>query len=266
MVKTFRKAARKAQSKARRYVKQNIAYRYGGKRGGLRRLVSDVMLLKSFVNAEKKNISLNSGTAPVGQTDGATGDGAYFADITPAPPQGNGESQRSGDSIKLTTGVLALQLKQQPNTQHATKFICEIFQVLGTPQSLTTAFTQLYKPNPWITGADIRDYSSLPNQDFRQQYRCIFKRNLFVPADTGVSGQTRHITYKFPIKFGKFGQHIKYDDNTTTVASGQIIMVVRADSGNSNSSVTSTLGNVISQGPWSACVMNRNMEYYYFDN
>jgi hypothetical protein len=224
-----------------------------------------VARLKSFVNAEKKNISVNGGTIPVGQTDGSTGDGAYYADITPAPAQGNGESQRSGDSIKLSTGVLALQFKQQPNTLHSTTLICEIFQVLGTPQTVSTAFTQLYKPNPWIVGNDIRDTSSMPDQDYRQQYRCIFKKKLYVKGDT-TSGQTKHSTYKFPLRFGRFGQHIKYEDGTTNVASGQIIMVVRADSGNSNSTTSSTLYNIVSAGPWSGLVMNRNLEYYYFDN
>ena len=159
----IRKKFNRGAKKVSKYVRKNIKYRYGHKRGGMVRLIQDVMLLKTLVNAEKKSISVNSGNNGIGQTDGATGDGAYFADITPAPAQGAGEDERTGDSIKLSTGVLALQLKQQSNTLHATRCILEIFQVLGTPQSLTTAFTQLYKPNPWVDNGSIRDYTSMPD-------------------------------------------------------------------------------------------------------
>lgn len=251
-----------------RRARRKIAKRYPAKKKPLVaawRMYRDIEMLKSFVNAEKKNINKNSGTNPVGQIE-ANSDGAYKVDITPQPANGTGESQRTGDSIKLSTAVLNLQLRQQSANTQGCRFIVEIFKVLGTPQTITNAFDQLYKPNPWITGADIRDYSSVPDGDFRQQYKLILSRKMYIKPDTTGGSQQLYSTYKFPIKFGKYGHHVKFDTGTTTVASGQIIMIVRADSGNRSSSVASTLGNVVTTAVSTGASMNYNMEFYYYDN
>lgn len=260
----FLKKARKAVRKVGRKIRRRYPVKKHPYRAAFR-MYRDIEMLKSFVNAEKKNFNISSGTNPVGQVN-ANFPGAYKADITPQIANGTGESNRTGDSVKLSTAVLSFQMKQQNNNTQGCRFIVELFQVLGTPQDIATAFDQLYKPNPWITGADIRDYSSLPDGDFRQQYRKILSRKMYVKPDTTGGSQQLYSTYKFPIKFGRYGQHIKYDTGTTTVASGQIIMVVRADSGNSSSTTASTLANIVTGTTSTGGSMSWSITYYYFDN
>jgi len=259
--KYMRKTGKKAYSTAKKYAKKRYVSKAGYKYD---QIMKDIMVLKSIVNAEKKQFSVNSGTAPLGQTNGLTGDGAYIFDITPTPAQGTGDSNRVGDSIKLHSAVMNLQLKQQANTSHATRCIMEIYQVLGTPQTVANVLGQMFKPTPFLVGAPIRDYNAAYDQDYRQQYRCLFRRKLTVKADQ-TSVQTTHSTYKFPLRFGKFGQHIKYAENSGTVASGQIVLIIRCDSGNMGSAAT-TISNAVSTGPNSGLVLNRAMEYYYYDN
>lgn len=241
----------------KKYVRKSGTFRYG-------KLYKDLMFLKSVVNAEKKQYAVAVGTASIGQVNG-NAEGAYTIDITPPIAQGSGDSDRNGDSIKLTTAVLQLQFWQQSNCSQPVKVIVEIIQVLGAIQSTSTLLQQYLKPNPFITGTSIRDAESMIDQDYRQQYRVIFRRVLNIPPDS-ISGGQQIKTFKFPLRFGRNGMHVKYVENTTTTASGQLMLLVRADNGNISASTTSTLGNVITTGTSTGLSMNRNIEYYFFDN
>lgn len=249
-----------------RYVKKSAKKRYIGSRGGFKykKLLSDVMRLKSLVNAEKKQYAVAVGTASIGQVNG-NAEGAYAVDITPPIAQGSGDSDRNGDSIKLTTAVMQLQFWQQANCSQPVKVIIEILQVQGATQLNSTVLAQYLKPNPFITGASIRDAESMIDQDYRQQYRVIFRRVVSVPPDS-ISGGQQVKSFKYPIRFGRNGMHIKYAENTTVTACGQLMMIIRADNGNISNSTTSTLGNVITTGTSTGLSMNRNIEYYFFDN
>lgn len=261
-VKKVKKYARKQVRRGYRLAKR----RYTSSKGGFRynKLVADVMRLKSIVNAEKKQFASAVGTASIGQVNG-NAEGAYTIDITPPVPQGSEDSQRNGDSIKLTTAVMQLQFWQQTNCSQPVKVIVEIIQVLGAPQSTSTLLQQYLKPNPFITGASIRDAEAMMDQDYRQQYRVIFRRVLHLPPDATTGGQQIK-SFKFPLRFGRNGMHVKYIENTTATASGQLMLMVRADNGNISGSTTSTLGNVITTGTSTGLNMNRNIEYYYYDN
>lgn len=239
--------------------------RYTSTAGYLRynKLAEDVMRLKSIINAEKKQYSLAVGTASIGQVN-VNNEGAYCVDITPPIPQGSSDSQRNGDSVKLTTAVMMCQFWQQADCSQPVKVIIEIIQVQGSPQSTGNVLQQYLKPNPYITGADIRDAESMLDQDYRQQYRILFKRTVIVPPDSTSGGQQIK-SFKFPMKFGKNGMHIKYAENSTVTASGQIILLIRADNGNIGGT-DSTLPNVITKLKNTGLSMNRNIEYYYFDN
>lgn len=257
---------KKVFRKGLKYAKRRAKKRYISKRGGFKynKMASDIMFLKSIVNAEKKQYSLPSGTTSIGQVNG-NAEGAYCIDITPPIPQDNTDSGRNGDSIKLTTGCLNMQFWQQANTSQQIKVKIELIQVLGAPQLASTVLQQYVKPNPYITGASIRDIESMLDQDYRQQYRVIFSRTVKIQAEQTAGGQSIK-SFKYPLRFGKNGMHIKYAENTTVTASGQLILLIRADNGNISPSTASTLGNVITTGVSTGLSLNRNMEYYYFDN
>lgn len=228
------------------------------------RLYKEVKALKSIVNAEKKQIVVQPTANSIGQVNG-NAEAALVLDITPTPAQGAQDSQRNGDSIKLTTAYFKFQLSQMSATKSPIRGIIEIYQVLGKPQATSEFLNQRWLPNAFITGANIRDFNAQADQDYRQQYRLIAKKNFRLKGDTD-SGQTQILNVAMPLKFGTYGHHIKYAENSTTVASGQLIMTVRCDSGNISPSTTSTLGNLVIYSPVSGAYINKSMTFYYYDN
>lgn len=227
-------------------------------------IAKDIMLLKSIVNSEKKQFIRADGNQPIGQVDG-NAEGALTLDVTPNPVQGVGDSNRVGDSIKLTTAMMKFQFRQQNAGTGPVRGIVEVWQVLGTPQSTTTVNNQLNLKTAFLTGADIRDYNAMPDQDFRNQYRLIAKRHFKVKGDT-LAGQSQIQELSIPIRFGKLGTHIKYAENSTTIASGQIVMTIRVDAGNMSTTTDSTLANVVLTGQRTGIIMNSSFTFYYYDN
>lgn len=224
----------------------------------------DIMLLKSIVNAEKKQITISPITTLIGQVNG-NAEGAYTVDITPAPHQGNQDSQRSGDSIKISTAVFDFQVKNMSAATHPMMISIEIYSVLGTPQATSTFLNQLYVPTSFLTGTSIRDFHAKYDQDYRQQYKLIAKRIVRLKGDN-FSGQTQIKNIKVPLKFGTYGHHVKYVENSNIIASGQLMMIVRCDSGNLSASTTSTINNVAITEIGTGAIFNQAMQYYYYDN
>lgn len=228
------------------------------------RLYKEIKALKSIVNAEKKQIVVLPTPSSIGQVNGNL-EGALVLDVTPRPAQGTTDSSRIGDSIKLTTAFFKFQISQMSSTTSPITGVIELYQILGTPQLTSTFINQRWLPNAYITGGNIRDYNSQTDQDYRQQYRLLAKKTFRVKGDN-ISGQNQLINLKMPIKFGTYGQHIKYAENSNDIASGQIILCIRCDNGNISPSTPSTLGNVIITGTNSGLFINKSMTFYYYDN
>ncbi len=244
-------------AKKRYYNKKRKTVNYG-------KMAKDVQVLKSIINSEKKQLTIAPITTNIGQVNGNS-EGAYTVDITPAPVQGLQDSQRIGDSLKITTAVFDFQFIHMSSTTAPVTALIEIYAVQGMPQATSTFLNQLYLPTTFITGTSIRDMHAKYDQDYRSQYKLIARRKIRVKGDS-YSGQTQLRSLKIPLRFGKYGHHIKYQENTSTIASGQIMMCVRCDAGNFNGSVTSTVNNVAIPTVGSGLKMNMAMEYYYYDN
>lgn len=248
--------------KAKKYVKR----RYTKQGGGLRykKMFNDIMKLKSIVNAEKKHVIKGSSGNLIGQVNENVS-GHYIVDATPIVGQGSGEGQRNGDSIKLCTASFNLLFKQQTSNNIPIKGVIELYQVLGLPQTIGDITGRLYKPNAWIPSVPIYDLNSNVDSDYRQQYKLVMKRNFFVKADTS-AGQQQITNLKIPIKFGKFGTHIKYDDGTNTVASGQMIMLIRVNGGNSSGTDSTISGGLTTATASTGIQLNSQIQYWFYDN
>lgn len=259
----FKRYGKKQGKRILRYGKKRY---YNSKSGSLNtnRMLQDVAMLKSIINAEKKEISVLAGASTVGQVNG-NADGLLVLDVTPVSTQGTGDSQHSGDSIKVTTGMFNFQFSHMSALQSNMRIYVELYTVLGKPQATSDVLNQLYKPNPFITGANIRDYNSVIDQDYRQQYKLIASRKVYIKSDQ-YSGQNLITECKMPLRFGKFGHHVKFQENSSNVASGQLILVIRADTGNISGSTTSTLSGVINSAVNTGVYVNKNLQYYYYDN
>ena len=109
--KAIKKTYMKAKKKA--YGEKGVKGRYirPGFTKGMGNLIKDVEMIKSRLNVEKKYNDVDVLTHYVGQCFVNT-EGAYYQDVTPAISQGVGESQRVGNSLKMTGMTFPLQFNQ----------------------------------------------------------------------------------------------------------------------------------------------------------
>ena len=255
---------RKAR-KAVRKVGQAVKKRYTNKRGGTRmgRLAKDVMYLKSVLNPEKKRFQFYNPDNLIGQVNGNT-DGGFFTDVTPIPSQGITYDTRNGASIKLHSTMWHFQFTQQVGVVADIKLILEIFSIKGDPYTGFTFRNERYLPNPFISGADIRDYNCQINADNFMKGKLVARRKITIRQDE-VSSVKNLVDVKIPILYNKGqGHHIRFNKDTTTVESGQLCMVIRADRGNIGA--VSTLSGIPDVGLNTGVNMAFNCINYYYDN
>lgn len=259
----YKRYVKKTAQKAVKVAKSKIKKRYYTKgKANTKQMYNDIMLLKSIVNAEKKQISVSPGATLIGQVNG-NAEGALVLDVTPQPAQGTGDSQRSGDSIKICTAMFKFQIAQQTGSQPI-RGIIELYKVLGTPQATTDFISRRFLPNAFITSHDIRDLNAMPDQDYRQQYQLVASRKFYLKGDTA-SSQVQYTNVHMPINLG-MGHHVKYQENTTNVASGQLLLCVRCDNGNFSASTVSTATNVLTTAINTGAYFLKSMTFYYYDN
>lgn len=258
----FRKlASSKASRKASRKVYKATGLVNPFKKGKLStsRLMKDVSMLKSIINAEKKELKFLPTVANIGQVQGA-GYGYYLQDITPIMSQGNTGQTRNGISIKVHSFVLKGQLIQQSGAQQAQKIKIEIFLNKSTPLSTSGLINSIYDVNALNNYYDINSPRAIDT--YKNWVKVCSKR--FSIGQDQQSGVTGFKDLIVPIKFKNY--HVKFDsDNTNTVTNGQLIMVITADSGNSSSSVAGT-GYIPVTAVNTGSTLNYFMQYWYYDN
>lgn len=259
----FYKRAKKAVKAVGRKVVKGLKKRYVTKTGkGLRvnQIVSDVAMLKRLINAEKKRLTVGVNNTFVGQVNGNSS-GMYIYDITPTPSQGVTAETRNGASIKWTSGYLQLQFIHMSATQSTIKgriYIIKSKDVTNT----STVQQQFLNPSPFITSTSIWDYNSTREQDYYKDYSVLAARNFTVSCDQ-VSGQTVQRVVKMPLKFG---HHVKFNDNTTTLTDGQVFLMIVTDSGNISTVTASTVGNISVTAVNTGLNLCWSMTNYFVDN
>lgn len=261
---------RKFFNRAVRKVKAAAKARYVTKTGkGLRvnQIVKDVAYLKSVLNPEKKRFNLSSGSNNIAQLNGATGQGAFIADITPIPAQGSSSITRNGNSIKLHSTWMRYQFSQQSATTQPIKIQMLWIKTFGATQSGSTFLANAFVQNPFVLNGGspaIIDINSDMNPDYMKQYRILRKKTFTLPVDQ-YSGVTQIKTFGIGLKYRN--HHVRFAaDASTTVTEGQIFLVVLCDSGNLNGATASTLTNVPVSAVNTGATMSLNLEHYYYDN
>lgn len=258
--KSIQQAVSKTYRKGRRAAKQ----RYGTN-GGLLRLTEDVMRLKSLVNAEKKRFDLSESAYTMAQLNGNAA-GYYSKDVTPIPSQGTTYSGREGSSIKLHSTRVNMQFVQQgTGTDAPIHLIIEMWLIKGVPYASSGTFvTDNWETNPFIS-TPLIDYNSDLDADNFGRRTLIRSQRVTIPLDSATTSQVVQKTCQFGIIWFKGkGHHIRFQDNSTTIQNGQILMTVRADAGNIGT--VSSLTGVPTTTASSGLRMSWNMKHYYFDN
>jgi hypothetical protein len=156
----FRKKAYKVEQKI--FGKGGVKGRYGiGKgRGGFKfaKLAADLEMVKNRLNVEKKEVRSDVVTTSIGQVS-ANLEGAYVADLTQAINQGIGETQRIGNSLKVTGMSMPIQISHQSNAFDNKQIRMTLLRVRSADNGTTAteAFEKVWEVNP-LTG--VRDYNA----------------------------------------------------------------------------------------------------------
>ncbi|AXH74220.1 MAG: capsid protein [Cressdnaviricota sp.] len=246
--KPYKIAAKVANIAKKRYVRKGNL--------NISKISSDLMKLKALINVEKKRFDIAPNGNLVGQVN-ANATGTFVTDITPLPVTGTGFSQRTGSSIKIVSGYQELTFINQVNNNHKTLVQVEYWRIKGATQVPSTFLSDIYSVNP-ATG--IIDLMSDIDPDYFGQAKCFYKRRFNVPAPQ-YAGQLVQKVVKIPMKLQ---HHIRFDRDSITVDDGQIIMIIRADSGNYG--LVSAIGNMLTQQTLSGLTFNFDQKWYYVDN
>lgn len=160
-----------------------------------------------------------------------------------------------------------LQLLSQNSAISGNRFILEIWNVNGQAlPTLTDFMSNVYRPNTFTTGGvSIYDLTSNRNVDNFKNYRIIHRQKLYLPPEDQ-AGQVSMRTFQIGKRFGKNGHMVRYGSpDFPDVLSGQMVLVIRADTGNSSTSA-STIGGIINQSADTGAWLKSNITYYYIDN
>lgn len=223
------------------------------------RLFKDVAMLKSMINAEKKETLGTNVTAQLGQVSGNSSN-EYIVDITPIVSQGVTGQTRIGNSIKVHSMIIQGQVLQQSANHHQGRIRVQIFLNKGTTFA-TPNVAELYQRNPIN---NLYDYNSPREIDTYKNWVVLATRYVNLKQDN-YSGVIGWKDVKIPLKFKSW--HVKYDQtNTNSVTNGQVLMVVTCDSGNASTTTASTITNIPVTAINTGFTMNYFMKYWFYDN
>lgn len=253
-----------------------VGRRYGisyGRRGlrarknSLSKLAKDVMMIKSSLNTEKKYLDMDEtpSISKVGQCNNNSG-GNVSLFVTPALPQGDGQGQRVGNSIKATGLVFKLNMMKQLNARGARriKMYCVRSQDPTTPSN--DIITQILDTNPM---SGLRDYHS--NLDYTQfkdgRFKIIGTKTCYLPQDSGDSThqeferQTKALTFAI-----KLNEVLRFKfDNDNLPANVRYHLIIVADNGNAGTS-TSQLNDIFVTNANSGVEVKCSSRFWYVDN
>lgn len=245
-----KKVARKAEKKV--FGSKGVKGRYGiGKgKGGFKflQLAKDLEMVKSRLNVEKKFVDEDVLTSSVGQVSGNV-NGAYYRDMTPIISQGVGESQRTGNSLKLTGCSIPLQFRGMSNCFGNRKLRISVLKVRTADLQVSPleVFEKVWDQNPVISNG-IRDYNAprAYRNSKNDGISVIYSKTYMVKAPTIDSGassladyEAGHLTCRINLKLNDV---LRYDTNNSSLPGGiKYIMVIQCDTGNIDLTTPSTL-------------------------
>lgn len=232
------------------------------------KLLRDVAILKKMVNAEKKNLTSEIENGAVAQLFGSgatTGtSGHYLFDVTPIPAQGDGYNNRNGNSIKWHSSYYNFMFQRQTGS---TSFIgmrmkIQWIKVTGQPYaSASDILGKFIKHNPFIDNVQVYDTNSERKPEYFKDFKVLRTQYVYFPENSQ-NQQSQKV-----VKSGlKTNFHVKFNNNTNTIATGQVLMLITCDCGNYSGVTTSAFDNVITQQSLTGINFNYYRTDYYYDN
>lgn len=261
MATNYKRVAKKVFRKARGAVIKR--YFNKGYQPKVQRIIKDVAMLKSMVNAEKKRINVTQTSYQTVAQVNANNSGHYLLDLTPQPAQGVGYNQKTGNSFKWHSSFLTFQFSGQSNNISGLRMKIEVVKVVGQPFSnMQDVMGKYINATNFLSGT-IYDINSKRDPDYYKNFRVIARRYVHLLPD--------QITGDIPVRYFDFGfklkdHHVKVDDNGPTVSQGQVFLLITADSGNGNSTTASTTTGAPITAAATGAVFLYDHTHYYYDN
>lgn len=155
----------------------------------------------------------------------------------------------------------------QSNTAAGIKVKIQLVQVLGYPfTTITDVYNKFITPNLFITNGlsqtPVFDVNSSRDPDYFREYKVLRTKIVYLAPDS-LSGVIN--VKQFAIGLKPYNYHIKTNDNTTSVSSGQMFMIITADRGNSGGTASTLNGLSIAAASTGANLL-WNATYYFYDN
>jgi len=215
------------------------------------RIVKDLAMLKHLVNIEKKRIDVTQSTAVAFAQSNTTGvSGAYSALLSPKPDEGVAQGQRIGQSIKLVSGCLDMQITQQANTLNALKVKYWLVKRADNSSNYSSALSisQFFEANPF---SGVVDYYSARDPEFFTAFKVVKTGTMVLPQDQITTG-TAIKQIKVPLTFN---DHLKFPtDLVGNTTKNQFYLFVTCSGGD------------IAPAILSGATIVYNMRWYYTDN
>lgn len=206
---------------------------------------------------------------------GLTTVGGWLAfDITPHPIENNGFSGREGSQIVLNSTYAQFKFTQQSgNTLTPIRIRMVILDVQGAPQDSKAVMEAFYLNSALPNGNGIGnnngliDFNSNISPDQRSQYKVIYNKTTTLFQDSVDAGlMVKNHVIKLKYNRGK-GHKIRFIQNSTTLAHGQLVMLITADAGNLGAVAYSGPGNgtLVNNAANSGAALNFNICHYFTD-
>lgn len=223
-------------NKARKWTKKNITKPYFTKKNhrgynNRQRLYRDVANLKKMINAEKQNVESSDTTVFSFAQKNSTSTGSRTLPLMPTLTQGVGEDQRKGDSIKVCSCVLKLNV--QTNKNNTLQDVGYKFYLVRQPTnpdtSASSARDNFLETNPFSGVIDM--YSNRDYQHFKD-YEVIGVVQGKLTQNTNDSIGMYKSNYHTLARKCNF--HIRYNKGTTDILNNKIWLIAVASEGDIN--------------------------------
>lgn len=244
-----------------------VTYRTGyGVAKDLASLRKDVKEMKKRQNVEKNYVDKDVTTTEIGQCV-ANVDGIRAFDVTPAIPQGDGQGNRHGNSLKITGMSFPMSFIGQSNCHSARKIRVSLMRVRdnNNNSSADDVYSQYWDVNP-LNG--LRDFNAPRNyRNAKHDGVTCIRSKVYMLKATQHDMTTEREQSHFSAKFNVTLQDIfRYINNGDQLPDGmRYWLVFQTDSGNRNSSTDSTL-DVPIQLQNTGIVTRVSQRAWYVDN
>lgn len=224
------------------------------------RIAKDVDMIKSRLNVEKKfkDGSLTTGTCA--QVN-VSAPGYFTSTLTPLLPQGTGENERVGGSIKLTGLHVQLQAQGMPNTYNKRRM--KVCIVSSTESSVTNVINDMWDVNP-LTG--IVDYHSNRNYSNNPRAHKLLRTTYMSTGQKQIAGAGLDLSTGADLKFGiKMQQLCRFEGTSANPKDQHWFLIIFSNDGNSGVS-TSPNSGVLTPQPNTGINIQEYFRWWYVDN